>query len=184
MDNEPKYPFDRSKFKEVVHYVCAQCKPNELGNVKLHKILYFSDMIKFVSTGKPMTGVEYQKQQFGPIARYLSSALRELKNEGKIKIEKRDYFGFEKTDYISMKLPQAGLTNEDVQIINDVIAFVCQRSAREISELSHNAAWDAACLGENIPYYSAYGLAPVEVTDADLEIGMREAAIIRPVLYA
>lgn len=180
VNKEPTYAFDRDKFKFVVHYICARCRPEELGNVKLHKILYFADMINFMSTGRPLTGVEYQKQQFGPTARHLSWALKELSAEGKLKIDRRDYFGFPKTDYITLKMPDSKiLSNEEAQILHDTIDFVCAHSAREISELSHMAPWEAVQLGDVIPYHSAYGMVPAEVTDADVARGVAEARRIR-----
>ncbi len=180
MDQELSYSFDRNKFKYVVHLICSRCRPEELGNVKLHKVLYFADMINFVSTGRPLTGVEYQKQQFGPTARHLSWALQELASEGRIRMERRNYFGFPKMDYISLRVPEGiTLTNEEAQILQDSIDFVCAHSAREISELSHAAPWEATKTGETIPYYSAYGLVPAEVTDADVENGIIEARRIR-----
>ena len=178
--DRPKYDLDHAKLKDVVHFICSQCRPDELGNVKLHKILYFSDMLHFLSFGKPLTGVEYQKQQFGPVARHLSWAINELCKEGVLRVEKRDYFGFPKTDYYSTSRPStARLSNAETQILHDVIEFVCARSAKEISELSHLTPWEAAEIGEVIPYYSAIGLLPTSVSDADVEAGMKEARAIR-----
>lgn len=179
----PVYRLDREKLIEVVHYICANCSPEELGNVKLHKILYFSDMLHFLSTGAPLTGVEYQKQQFGPTARHLSWAVDKLAAEGKLRLERRDYFGLSKTDYIALQQPRAGaLSNHAVQILNDVIAFVCSRSAKEISELSHDAAWRAAEIGEVIPYHAALGLLPCAISDSDVAAAISEAHRVAPII--
>ncbi len=176
----PNPKADLRKLKDVVHYVCAQCRQEELGNVKLHKILYFADMLHFLSSNRPLTGVEYQKQSFGPVARHLSWAINELCKEGALKVEKRDYFGFKKTDYFSLQQPSTSrLTNSEITLLNDVIEFVCERSAKEISELSHMEPWKAAEIGETIPYYSAYGLLPSAVTDDDVLSATSEAKAIR-----
>jgi uncharacterized phage-associated protein len=180
MDFELNPKLNLQKLKDVVHYICAQCHQDELGNVKLHKILYFADMLHFLSSNKPLTGVEYQKQSFGPVARHLSWAINELSREGAVKVQKRDYFGFKKTDYLSLQKPSAArLTNSEISLLNDVIEFVCQRSAKEISELSHMEPWKAAEIGETIPYYSAYGLLPSAVSDADIEAAIVQARSIR-----
>ena len=175
--------FDRAKLKDVVLYVCDNCDPSELGNVKLHKILYFSDMLMFMHSGKPLTGVDYIKQQFGPTARHLTSVVNELSSLGALKVETRDYFGFEKKSYIALAKPAAGaLGNDEIEIISDVIDFVCARSAREISELSHDFAWLLAEMGERIPYAAAYGLQPAEITDHDRAAALAEARRIRPLI--
>jgi uncharacterized phage-associated protein len=185
MDRTPQESFDRDKFKQVVHYICANCTLEELGNVKLHKALYFADMLTYMATLRPLTGVEYQKQKFGPVAKHLSWAINELCKDGALKVQKRDYFGFSKVDYIALQQPSRGrLTNSEIALLDDVIDFVCARSAKEISELSHDAAWCKAKLGETIPYYATFGFEPVAVTDADLEAGVEEARRIRQVVDA
>jgi uncharacterized phage-associated protein len=182
-DLQPR--FDRAKFKDVVHFICSNSKPEELGNVKLHKILYFADMLTYLSTGEPLTGVEYQKQQFGPVARYLSSALNQLSIEGRIRIEKRDYFGYQKSDYISIQTPpREKFSNQEVRLLLDVIDYVSAKSAKEISELSHDAAWHAARIGETIPYYAALGLLPARVSEADISAAIEEAKRVRPFVDA
>ena len=181
----PVPKFDRDKFLDVVHYICSRCEPEELGNVKLHKILYFADMMAFLDDFTPLTGAEYQKQKFGPVAKHLSWAISDLCKSGRISATKRSYFGFTKTDYISLLPPTSNrLSERDLNILNDMIDFVCARSAREISELSHNAAWHAARLGETIPYASALGLVPIFVSDQDIAAAMAEAKRIRPMIDA
>ena len=178
---QAKHKIDLSKLKDVVYYVCSQCAQDELGNVKLHKILYFADMLHYLSSRKPLTGVEYQKQSFGPVARHLSWAVNELCKEGVLQVSKRDYFGYKKTDYIVIQKPRTfRLSNFETQLLNDVIEFVCERTAKEISEFSHMAPWDAAEIGETIPYYSAYGLLPSDLNDDELESAIAEARQLRP----
>ncbi len=174
---------DRQKLKSVVHYICHQCRPEELGNVKLHKILYFADMLHFMDTGRALTGAKYQKQQFGPVATHLTSALSELVRDQIVEVRTRDYFGFPKTDYVSLCVPPvAALSNIEKQLIEDVIDFVCARTNKEISELSHNEAWHTAAMGETIPYFTVYGWMPGEVTDADLEFATQDARRIAPLI--
>ncbi len=180
MIDDREFALNRQKLKDVVHYICSRCSESELGNVKLHKILYFADMLHFLSMGKPLTGVEYQKQKFGPVARHLSWAAKELSKEGRLQISKRDYFGYEKTDYKSLTTHSADLSNHEIHLLNDVIEYVCAKSAKEISELSHLDPWDAAEMGEIIPYCSAFGLLPKEIKPADIDRSIDLARRIRP----
>ena len=160
--------FDREKLKEAVWFLASYCPPEELGNVKLHKMLYFADMLAFLDDGRPITGVEYQKQKFGPTARYLSSALDSLEQAGLVRVEEQFYHGFYKKAYISQQpYSPIRLNVKETSLLQEVADFVRGKSAREISELSHNAAWEAAALGETIPYVSALRLVPNEVTEED-----------------
>jgi len=163
-----QHQFDREKFKEAIWVIASHCPAEELGNVKLHKILYFADMLTFLDEGRPLTGVEYLKQKFGPTARYLTAAVSEMVDEGVLSIEETDYHGFMKKSYVPHGMPHmARLSESEVTLLKDVADFVRGKSAKEISEISHNAAWDAAELGEVIPYTTALKLAPVEVKDSD-----------------
>jgi len=166
----PKQQFqlDREKLKEAVWLIASYCPPEELGNVKLHKILYFSDMLFFLHEGQPITGVEYLKQKFGPVARHLSAAVTELVADGRISVTEEEYFGLYKKSYNS-KIPYKGehLSKDEIKLIKDVADFVRGKSAKEISEISHNAVWEAAELGETLPYFTALRLIPTEITELD-----------------
>ena len=172
--------FDREKLKEAVWLLASYCPPQELGNVKLHKMLYFSDMLHFLEDGRPITGVEYQKQKFGPTARHLGAALHSLEAEGRLQVTEEAYHGFFKTSYISRAPYKPDRLDEKEQsLLREVADFVMGKTAKEISELSHNAAWEAASLGESIPYFTALRLIPDEITDADMiwaeEMALRHA---------
>lgn len=184
MFEEPKIELDREKLKDIVHYICSKATPSELGNVKLHKILYFSDMLHFKSTGLPLSGVEYQKQQFGPVAKHLTWAIEELTAQKRIRVETRDYFGFSIKQYISLAPPKMDKIGNATKLLDDVIEFVCVRSAREISELSHNLPWQMAKMGETIPYYTVLGWQPTEITDEDMQWAVTEARRIAPRIEA
>lgn len=164
--------FDREKFLAVLHYIIDECSddPAKLGKTKLHKCLYYSDMLTFVTTRRPLTGVEYIKAPFGPTARYLDWGLATLKDRGAIDVDKSDYFGLAKFDYESRQRPRAGaLSNSETALLREVISFVCERTAREISELSHARPWQSAQMGERIPYSSAFLLIPRSPNERDIE---------------
>ena len=175
--------FDRAKLKAAAHYICSRLQPKELGNVKLHKILYFADMLSFCDSGAPLTGADYIKQSFGPTARHLTAVLEELASEQQIKIEKRTFYGFEKRDYISLTEPnRAILGNSAIELLDSVIEFARDRSASELSELSHDVAWQAADMGERIPYAAVYGWQPEEITDEDRAAALHDIRRLRPLI--
>jgi uncharacterized phage-associated protein len=160
--------FDREKLKEAVWLIASYCPPSELGNVKLHKILYFADMLFFLHEGRALTGVDYVKQKFGPVARHLSAVVSELVANGVLSVSEEEYFGLYKKNYISLATyQQSRLSSQEVNLIKDVADFVRGKSTKEISEFSHNAVWEAAELGECLPYFTALRLVPTEVSDDD-----------------
>ena len=168
--SEPKFQFDRNKFKEVVHFIVSISDPCELTKVKLHKALYFSDVFSFLEKSQPITGVDYVKQKFGPTARHLAWALRELENEGSLESYDEEFYGYiarrfkNKTDCRA-----TSISDDEKNIIRHFTQFVCGKTASEISDLSHNAAWHSVGIGEAIPYHRAIRILPAEVDDEDMD---------------
>jgi uncharacterized phage-associated protein len=169
MDQAGTPRFDRDKFKAVVHYLCADARP-DFGRVKLHKALYFADMLHMIQHGIPLTGVEYVKQQFGPTARHLRWALDELAADGAIAVMKQERFGFRSYVFSAPRSFDSNqLSSSEIELLSEVRQFVDNMSATTISELSHNAAWEAVDLGDVIPYETAYWLVPTEITPKDVD---------------
>jgi uncharacterized phage-associated protein len=96
----PRFQFDREKFKEAILLIASHCPTAELGNVKLHKILYFSDMLFYLHEGRPITGAEYIKQKFGPVAKHLTATVNELVADGLLACDEVEHFGVYKKNYI------------------------------------------------------------------------------------
>jgi hypothetical protein len=169
----PEVHFNREKFLAAIHHIIAQCsdRTHALGKTKLHKSLYYSDMLHFFVTGEAITGVEYIKAPFGPTARYLDWGLQELSARGLISVEMEDYFGLGKYKYVARSLASSALLSErERALIGEVVEFVCEHSAREISEFSHAQPWLDARMGERISYASAHQLVPgTAPTQADRE---------------
>lgn len=159
--------FNPEKFKDVVHYVCSKCESSRLGAVKLHKVLYFSDMIRFAWSGEPITGAVYRKRPFGPTADALLPAIRELEATQRISVEDQDYFGYRKRVFRSHAEPDTSrLSADEIELLDEAIDFVCQgNTARSISDFSHNHVWERTDSGEPIPYYTAFDLYPVEISE-------------------
>ena len=145
---------NKAKLEEAVHYICRVCnEENRLGAVKLNKILYYSDMIHYAKTGKAITGASYAKRQRGPAARQVMTAMENLRRQGRLdwthvpvfEGARREFDAHGNTD---LDLFSAG----EIKQIDAMIRFVCNQGAADISDLSHTIVWDAADMGEDLPY--------------------------------
>lgn len=154
--------FNREKMRAVVLRAIHTCDASEVGAVKLHKILYFLDMINYASSGSSVTGATYRKRPFGPTADQLLSILRDMERMGEIEIATVDFHGFFKKEYrAKVAEPVNVLNDSEISLLDDVIEFVCKsNSAREISDYSHQLPWELAEFGEVIPYSTAMLLFP------------------------
>jgi Protein of unknown function (DUF4065) len=181
--------FDREKFKDVIHFIVSHAETtfgrSALGNVKLHKALYYSDFLTYLATMRPLTGEDYQRQKFGPTARHLSAAIRELVSEDRIRVDDEDYFGYPKKDYRCLVAPRTNRLSEgERNSIEVILKFVCGRTASEISDFSHDDVWASVGMGDRIPYFAAFAFTPVEVTDEDIAQAVAEAQRIAPIIEA
>ena len=146
-------PFNMKKFEEAVHYVCsAVTEQDQLGAVKLNKILYFADMTSYAETGRSITGATYVKQFRGPVPTQVVPAIKFLEQEGRLTVSHVSLVASKRRQYATAggtdtKLFEAG----ELERINDMIRFVCDHTAPEISDISHHAVWQAADIGEVLP---------------------------------
>lgn len=172
--------FDRTKLQDLILYACSKCEPGDLGAVKLHKVLYFSDMLFYAVVGAPITGATYRKRPFGPTCDQLLSALSELSGSGQIRVEEVNYFGYRKKQYAPTgEIGCLRLSELERGVVDQVIDFVCKRnSAKSVSEFSHNRAWELAEFGEVLPYFSVFQIFPTQASQEAIEWAEAQADAI------
>ena len=124
--------FENFKFKQIVLYIINKINKQELGNVKLNKILWFSDLEKCKN------------------AKHLPSVLRELE-----KIDKAITIERETPDsmllYTPVKKADTRQFKDDIKYIDEVIDRFRKMKTKDISELTHTKIWESLNIGEVIP---------------------------------
>jgi hypothetical protein len=163
--------YDKAKFKNLVHYICAQrsSDPSSLGAVKLNKILWLSDFRAYYRLGDSITGARYVKRQFGPVPHQIMPVLNELQSEGAIEIKDVSHFGKTKKEYVVRYGASIDFRDEEKEIVDKTIKFICDgHTAASISEVSHDHIWKAAEDGEEMPYYTVFSI-PGKITEDELE---------------
>ncbi|MBZ9604004.1 Panacea domain-containing protein [Phyllobacterium chamaecytisi] len=152
----------KEKLRAAVLHVVSACRPDRLGAVKLHKVLYYSDMVTFLDTGSPITGAAYRKRPFGPTCDAVLPLLNELASDGTIQVENVEYHGFLKKQFkLNTPVETNQLSQDEISTLDEMIDFVCNNnSAKTISEFSHDIVWQMVEFGEIIPYHNAINLIP------------------------
>ena len=176
---ETNQSLDWPKFKELVHYICEKAEdPSCLGSIKLNKVLWYSDVVSFLTTGRPITGETYVKRQHGPVPRDVVRAIDALVKEGKIERGKVDHFGRLKHEYIAIFAADKNrFTSEEMSIIDGAFEHVClNHTATSISEETHNKIWEMAEMGEPIPYEAVFASVIGEIDETDLAWAKEELA--------
>lgn len=164
--------FDQGKFKALVHYVCwlSREDPAKLGAVKLNKVLWFSEVISFAETGEPITGARFVKQKFGPVPKAIMPVLGALQQEGALRVMEVEYYGHKKRQFVCQGEPDLdALSEEERKLVDGVASAIMDgHTATSISDLTHDAIWKLAGIGEDIPLYAVLASNLGKVTDADI----------------
>jgi hypothetical protein len=160
-----------NRLAPLVHYVIWKCDPSELGAVKLNKILWFSDLEFYRRTGRSITGAaSYVKQQFGPVAKGIPSALKALEEKRIIVKSSENYYGRPKTMYVALTRPDLSpFTADEIAVVDMIADAVCNKhTAVSISRLTHDPLWEETAIGDDMSVAAA-SIIPGEATAEDVD---------------
>jgi len=167
--------FDRDKMRAVILRACHSCNVEDLGAVKLNKVLYYFDMISYAHHRYSVTGAVYRKRPNGPTSDQLLFLLRDMARDGEIEIRTVDYFGYLKKEYhAKVTEPEHILNDAERALLDDVLDFVCNKNtAKSISEYSHKLPWEMAEMGGVIGYETAILLFPSQPSPEAFDLAAR-----------
>jgi uncharacterized phage-associated protein len=166
---------DMMRLEEAVLFICSTSRPeDQLGAVKLNKILYYSDMLHFAQTGKPITGATYIKRQRGPVPKEIVEAINKLKSAGRLTTSEVSIFDKTRREFGAVDEPSLKIfQHAELKMINDMISYVCGYNAQEISDISHTVVWEVADMGEELPYESFLVSYLGDVDEDDIRLALQ-----------
>lgn len=161
-----------AKTRELLMYVADRLKdvPN-YGATLLNKVLYFIDHTNYLVNKRPISNLNYVKQDFGPTpipSQFLPLKEDLIDNDEMTEI-KSDFFGLVQKKCLPNRKPNTDVFDKDeIILIDRVIAVVATHNANSISEISHRfLAWKLAENMEKLPYYT-FLLTSKAPTDSDI----------------
>ena len=163
--------FNAAAFRAMVHHITRTyaLDPDKLGSVRLHKILWYTEIQALRRLGQTVAGETFQKENFGPFSMHLNDVAADLKSDGLLTIRKATE-EFEADQYIGKGQPdRAVLTDDQWRILDQTMEqIVRDHTAESISEKSHGPIWDSVELHEQMPVGAA-ALRWIKPKDADKE---------------
>ena len=156
---------NHDRLQQIAHYVIARAPTDQLGATKLNKVLWYIDCWSWWQNGESLTGLKsYTRMKHGPVPKQLPNKLSTMKKDGSI-IERRvDTPVGVRREFVSLIEPDlSGLSAGDIDMIHKVIAYLCKMSAKDASEITHDAYW------EEIPEGGEMSIAAGSVQIADPE---------------
>lgn len=163
------------RLKGMIHYVVGATPPQNLGKVKLNKILWFSDREMFLKHGKTISGDSYLRFPQGPVSKNILAALDELQAEKRIMMHRVYNAGYEQFLFFSLLEPDlSAFSAEEIAIIAAQIAWITPLTAKQVSEISHDRTWATFENGEEISMFAVLASRTRELVSTDLEWVGRE----------
>lgn len=149
--------FDLDLVENIISYIAS--KVNNLTITSVNKYLWFIDILSFNRRGVSITGLTYQNQQFGPTIAEQKYKEISLLDDKYTRNDYEDENGT-KTYIVSNKnYDLSKLTNEEINIINDIIKLLKSKKVTDISNMSHQEdGWKKTKRYENISFEYAMKL--------------------------
>jgi uncharacterized phage-associated protein len=148
-------------------------KPN-VGETVLYKLLYFIDFDYYEKTGHSITGLNYVRNHFGPTpVKDFKGVVEGMKANEELEVVETKYFKNTQRKYLPLKpVSLEKLKAKELQHIDETLARLSDKSATELSELSHyDTPWLVAKPGEKIKYrFVFYRTALTAVTEPEGEL--------------
>lgn len=137
--------------ENIISYIANEV--NNLTITSLNKYLWFIDMVSFRERGIAITGLTYQKQQFGPTIAEQRYKEISLLDDKYLREDYEDEIGSKTRIKSNKNFELNNLRKEEIAIIKRVIELLKDKNVSEISELSHNEiAWKNTKRLENISF--------------------------------
>lgn len=147
------------KFKEVLLYILTKVggKPN-VGETVLYKLLYFIDFDYYEKFEEQLIGATYLKNHYGPTPVEFQKIVTQMEQRGELETVKSKYFQREQKKYLPHRSPDLScLTAQEKEHIDDVLARLSNKNAKELSDYSHgDIPWMSGEFGKALSYESVF----------------------------
>lgn len=147
------------KFKQVFLYILEKVgnRPN-VGMTVLYKLLYFVDFDYYEKYEEQLMGLTYIKNHHGPTPKEFIKVIEQMKAAGELEEVQSKYFTYDQKKYIPVIHPDLSkISGQELKLIDDVLNRLAGKSAKELSEYSHeDTPWRVSELGEDIGYESVF----------------------------
>ena len=164
------------RLTEAIYHVCekASSHPERLDQIKLNKVLWYSDARAYLQRGQSITGDRFIKKPFGPVARRNRVAVEKLESAGALRRGKSaSGSGHWNTHFdLTGDFERTALSDEEVEIIDSVYRSIVEGgdTSMDVSERTHGEIWQLAENGEALPLFTVFAERLGEVTAKHMDL--------------
>jgi hypothetical protein len=143
------------KLRELILYISETSEGDATyGNVKLDRLLFYSDFLAYRRFGKAITGQEYQIFESGPAPCALLALLNEMIAQDELRLRAGNDLGKSYRKPLALREAQLdGFRGEEIALVDRLIRRFWGISAEQMNELTDEfVAWSVMERGEVVPY--------------------------------
>jgi uncharacterized phage-associated protein len=149
----------RERLRELILYIAAKSEGDpHFGATKLNKLLFYADFISFAKSGRPLTDAQYKKHPYGPVPTSVDSVKAELTESGDAAVVLKGLAPYTQQRIRAQREARLNehFTPSEISLVDEVIQTLRDLNASEVSEMSHDFAWQIAGDYELIPYDAVF----------------------------
>lgn len=153
---------DEAKYKEMLVEVLRryqECTGKAVPKTFLAKLVYFADFAWFYENLRPMSGMKYRRDAYGPVPDQFFRVMDNMVEEGELKLEVRKVVGRRRpAQLVSLEADMVGrpnqyLSEQETRLIDKIVQKWQKASTEEIVGFTHHQLpWQVTRPGEFIPY--------------------------------
>lgn len=145
------------KYKQMILQFLRFSLKSPIKKTKLAKLTYLADFAWYYENLKSMSGMEYRRIKFGPVPDAYFSAIEELEESGKIRIDRELFDGrpmYSISELESNKIQKlSAISNEEVVLMKKIYSKWANKNVSEIVNFTHEQLPYKICSpDEVIPY--------------------------------
>ena len=149
----------RERLRELILYVAGRSKDApKFGATKLNKLLYYADFVSFAKYGRPLTNAQYRKLPYGPVPTSVDLLKAQLQEARDIAVVYEGLAPYTQQRVIPLREARLNehFTPSEIALVDEVIQTLRDLSAHEVSDMSHDFAWQIAGDYDLIPYDAVF----------------------------
>ena len=162
--------YSEAKFGEMLLLFAAGLGQAKLaGSTKLNKLLWFAECAHYRRFGRPISGAEFQKLEYGPAPRCLLPVRDQLVAEGRAALRREQTpLGRLQDRLVALDEPDRSVFDEDeLSTMAAVLDELRDATGTALSELSYDEpGWRLTEMGETIPIHASLLVSPSGITPA------------------
>lgn len=162
------------KIQNMILFFVSKIK--NITSIKLQKAMLFADRIHWARYKTSISGLDYVKDEYGPVMEHEGWSILNSMDNTYLSV-RYEYAGdcMKKIRTTTLQPSMNVFSDAEIESLNDSHNIVSKKNTKQLSEMTHDAAWENANFGDVLPYDSSIH---DETTDEMLEVSEADKKLL------